>query len=57
LAAAVRLDLVVERSVVVGIKAVEELSAVHRSQLLTYLKVSVQSASSSTSVSVSSEAE
>ena len=40
LAAAVRLDLVVERSVVVGIKAVEELSAVHRSQLLTYLKVS-----------------
>ncbi|HKU60640.1 MAG TPA: GxxExxY protein [Gemmatimonadales bacterium] len=40
LAAAVRLDLVVEQSVVVEIKAVAELAAIHRSQLLTYLKVS-----------------
>jgi hypothetical protein len=40
LAAAVRLDLVVERSVVVELKAVDELATIHRSQLLTYLKVS-----------------
>ena len=40
LSAAVRLDLVIERSVVVEIKAVEELAPIHRSQLLTYLKVS-----------------
>jgi len=39
LAAAVRLDLVVEQSVVVEVKAVEELAAIHRSQLVTYLKV------------------
>ena len=40
LAAAVRLDLLVERAVVVEIKAVDELAPIHRSQLLTYLKVS-----------------
>jgi GxxExxY protein len=36
---AVRLDLLVEESVVVEIKAVEHLAPIHRSQLLTYLKV------------------
>jgi GxxExxY protein len=40
LSAAVRLDLVVARSVVVEVKAVEELAPIHRAQLLTYLKVS-----------------
>ena len=40
LAAAVRLDLLVERSVLVEIKSVEELAPIHRAQLLTYLKVS-----------------
>jgi GxxExxY protein len=36
---AVRLDLLVEDSVVVEVKAVEHLAPVHRAQLLTYLKV------------------
>ena len=36
---AVRLDLLVEKSVVVEVKAVEQLLPIHRSQLLTYLKV------------------
>jgi len=35
-----RLDLIVERGVVVEIKAVEHLAAVHRAQLLTYLSLS-----------------
>ena len=36
---AVRLDLLVEQCVVVEVKAVEQLLPIHRSQLLTYLKV------------------
>lgn len=40
LEAGLRLDLVVEKSVVVELKAVEKLLAVHHSQLLTYLKLS-----------------
>ena len=35
-----RLDLVVERSVVVEIKSVEQLLPLHQAQLLTYLKLS-----------------
>lgn len=35
-----RLDLVVERSVVVEIKAVEALTRLHEAQLLTYLRLS-----------------
>ncbi len=35
-----RLDLLVERQVIVELKAVEQLSPVHRTQLLTYLKLS-----------------
>ncbi|MBI3073512.1 MAG: GxxExxY protein [Deltaproteobacteria bacterium] len=35
-----RLDLIVDESVVVELKAVEELLAVHRAQLMTYLKMS-----------------
>ena len=38
--AAYRMDLVVERMVVVEIKAVESLLPVHRAQLLTYLRLS-----------------
>lgn len=38
--AGLRLDLLVEDSVIVEIKAVESLLAVHRAQLLTYLKLS-----------------
>jgi GxxExxY protein len=38
--AAYRMDLVVEGSVVVEIKAVEALLPVHRAQLLTYLRLS-----------------
>ncbi|HEY6079323.1 MAG TPA: GxxExxY protein [Polyangiaceae bacterium] len=34
-----RLDLVIERTLVVEIKAVESLSPVHEAQLLTYLKL------------------
>ena len=35
-----RIDLLVENRIVVEVKAVEELSAVHQAQLLTYLKLS-----------------
>jgi GxxExxY protein len=35
-----RLDLLVEREVVVEVKAVETLTAVHEAQLLSYLKLS-----------------
>lgn len=35
-----RLDLLVEKSLIVEIKAVEKLMPVHQSQLLTYLKLS-----------------
>ena len=35
-----RLDLLVERKLIVEIKAVEELHKVHTAQVLTYLKVS-----------------
>ena len=35
-----RLDLVVERTVILELKAVEDLNDVHRAQLLTYLKLS-----------------
>ena len=35
-----RLDLVVEDCVIVEIKSTDELSAVHKAQLLTYLKLS-----------------
>jgi GxxExxY protein len=38
--AAYRMDLVVEGSVVVEVKAVEALLPVHRAQLLTYLRLS-----------------
>jgi len=34
-----RLDLLVEKSVVIEIKSVEELSQVHKKQLLTYLRL------------------
>jgi GxxExxY protein len=37
---ALRLDLVVERVVVVEAKAIETLSAVHHAQVLTYLRLS-----------------
>jgi GxxExxY protein len=37
---AYRLDLVVERSVIVEIKSVEQLLPVHQAQLLTYMKLS-----------------
>ncbi len=37
---AFRMDIVVERSVVVEIKAVERLAPVHEAQLLTYLRLS-----------------
>ncbi len=36
---AVRIDLIVERSVVVEVKSVETLAPIHRAQLLTYLKL------------------
>ena len=39
LSLAYRPDLVVERRVVVGLKAVERLMPVHTAQLLTYLKL------------------
>lgn len=39
LAACYRADLVVERQVIVEVKAVEKLLGVHQAQLLTYLKV------------------
>ena len=39
LRAAVRLDLLVQQCLVVEVKAVEHLLPIHRSQLLTYLKV------------------
>ena len=35
-----RIDLLVEHTVVVEVKAVEELTALHQAQLLTYLKLS-----------------
>ena len=35
-----RLDLLVEKSIVVEIKAIEEILPVHQAQLLTYLKLS-----------------
>ena len=34
-----RLDLLVENQVIVEIKSVEEISAVHKKQVLTYLKL------------------
>jgi GxxExxY protein len=40
LRSAVRLDLVVERAVVVEVKSVETIAPIHRAQLLTYLKLS-----------------
>lgn len=39
LAAGLRLDLLVERSIILEIKAVEKLLPIHQSQLLTYLKL------------------
>jgi GxxExxY protein len=36
---AVRLDLIVEGSVAVEVKSVDALAAIHRAQLLTYLKL------------------
>jgi GxxExxY protein len=39
LGASLRLDMVVEDSVVVEVKSVEALAPIHRSQLLTYLKL------------------
>lgn len=36
---AFRLDLIVERRLIVEVKSVEELSALHKAQLLTYLKM------------------
>ncbi|HET9580898.1 MAG TPA: GxxExxY protein [Usitatibacter sp.] len=39
LSAALRLDLLVEEKVVVEVKAVEQILAVHEAQLLTYLRV------------------
>ena len=38
--AAFRLDLLVEDKVIVELKAVEQVSPVHKTQLLTYLKLS-----------------
>ncbi len=38
--AGLRLDLVVEKSIILEIKAVEKLLPIHKSQLLTYLKLS-----------------
>jgi len=35
-----RIDLMVERAIVVEVKAVDSLTPVHRAQLLTYLKLS-----------------
>ena len=35
-----RIDLLVERTVIVEVKAVETLTALHQAQLLTYLKLS-----------------
>lgn len=35
-----RLDLVIEKKVIIEIKSVEELAAVHHKQLITYLKLS-----------------
>jgi GxxExxY protein len=40
LGTAVRIDLLIERSVVVELKACEKLGTLHRTQLLTYLKLS-----------------
>ena len=37
--AGLRLDLLVERSIILEIKAVEKLLPIHQSQLLTYLKL------------------
>ena len=36
----VRIDLLIERSVVVEVKACEKLASIHRRQLLTYLRLS-----------------
>ena len=35
----IRIDLLVESTVVVEVKAVEKLAPIHRAQLLTYLKL------------------
>ena len=40
LEAGLRLDLLVERSLIVEIKSAEKLLSIHQSQLLTYLKLS-----------------
>jgi GxxExxY protein len=39
LAKGLRLDLLVEESVVVEVKAVDQLLAIHEAQLLTYLRI------------------
>jgi GxxExxY protein len=39
---AYKMDLVVEDAIIVEIKAIDELSAIHKAQLLTYLKASVK---------------
>jgi GxxExxY protein len=36
-----QLDLVVDRTVIVELKAVDQLSAIHQAQLLSYLKTTV----------------
>jgi GxxExxY protein len=35
-----RIDVLVEKQIVIELKSVDELSAIHRAQLLTYLKMS-----------------
>ena len=35
-----RLDLLIEDSIIVELKAVQEITPIHRAQLLTYLKLS-----------------
>ena len=39
LSAGLRLDLIVEQSVIIEVKAVEKLLPVHKAQMLTYLKL------------------
>jgi GxxExxY protein len=40
LAAGYRIDLIVEKKVLIELKSVEEISAVHHKQVITYLKLS-----------------
>jgi GxxExxY protein len=35
-----RIDILVEKQIIVELKSVDELSAIHQAQLLTYLKMS-----------------